>query len=135
MFTKRMICVVLLVTASALAVSAGISARSAADPTGAPALQPILSGRVYAGEVGTEPPESVPLGGVVVSLYCSLNAGQMGTFAISTTTDATGWYGLDTAGTCQEYYNIVETDPAGHISAGATSVSGTVRTANWIEYV
>lgn len=133
MLTKRMLCVVLL-TAAALVVSAGISAGSAAGSAGARTLQPILSGRVYAGDVGLEPPASVPLSGVLVSLYCSLNPAQLGTFAISTTTDATGWYGLDVAGTCQEYYNILETNPVGHVSVGASSVSGTVRSADWIEY-
>jgi len=89
-----------------------------------------LSGRVYAGNVGDE---STPLSGVTVELYCSNNAGVLGTRIASTTTNAEGWYGLLVSGVC-EFYNIVETDPPGYESVGATSVGGTVINANWIQY-
>jgi len=92
-----------------------------------------LSGRVYDGQTGLEPPNSTPIQGVTVSLYCSANQSQQGTLLTSTTTDVNGWYGLDTSAVC-EYYNIIETDPGGYTSNGATTVGGSVITANWIEY-
>ncbi len=96
---------------------------------------PVLSGRVYEGDTGTEPPVSVPIEGVTVSLYCSNNQGQQGTLLRSTTTDSDGWYGLDVYNTdlC-DYLNIVETDPDAYTYNGATTVGGNVVTANWIEY-
>lgn len=89
-----------------------------------------LSGRVYAGNVGDE---STPLSGVTMELFCSNNAGNVGSHVAGTATDATGWYGLLIGGVC-EYYNILETDPAGYTSAGATTVSGVVVNSNWIQY-
>jgi parallel beta-helix repeat protein len=90
----------------------------------------MLSGRVYKGEVGDE---STPLGGVTVELYCSNDADDIETLITSTTTDSDGWYGLLVSGVC-EFYNILETDPTGYTSVGATSVDGTVVTDNWIQY-
>jgi|GEM_PF-1985537 len=96
----------------------------------------ILSGRVYAGQQGLEPPNATPLQGVTVSLYGANNPyPDPGAFLSSTTTNAEGWYGLAEPGDAvYEFYHIRETDPAGYTSDGATSVGGTVRTANWIEY-
>ena len=97
-----------------------------------------FSGRVYEGDVGVEPPDSQPLEGVTVSVYGANNPyPDPGTFIRSTTTDAAGWYGLtvyDDDG-AWEFYHIRETNPAGYTSVGATSVDGTVRTSDWIEYV
>lgn len=104
-----------------------------ATPTATPAAL-VLSGRVYEGTTGTEPPSSSPLSGVTVSLYCSNNVEVLGTFLSSTATNGDGWYGLTVQATGCEYYNIVETDPAGYTSDGATSVGGTVRNSNWIQY-
>lgn len=91
---------------------------------------PVLSGRVYEGEVGNE---TNPIPGVNLKLYCSNNAGVLGAQIDTTTTDGTGWYGLDVTEIC-EYYQIVETDFAGYTSLGATSVDGDIITSNWIEY-
>jgi len=103
----------------------------------APAAEWILQGRVYEGETGLEPPNSLPLANVTVCVYAAAepypNAGRQ---LRCTTTDATGWYGLsvyDDDGVFA-YYSIQETDPPGYLSAGATSVGGVVKTANWIEY-
>ncbi len=119
------------------AVSGDLAAqevRAHYDPA-APAQIYTLQGHVYDGATGIEPPDSTPIAGVTVSLYCSNNAGVMGTFLRSTTTDSAGWYGLAASNDdpC-EYFNIVETDPTGYTSDGATSVAGSVRSANWIEY-
>ncbi|RMF32693.1 MAG: hypothetical protein D6759_07915, partial [Chloroflexi bacterium] len=93
---------------------------------------PVLSGYVYEGDVGDE---STPLAGVVVSLYGADNPyPDPGTFLISTTTDSAGWYGLQVS-PGYRYYHILETDPNGYTSVGATTVGGSVRTENWIEYV
>ncbi|NOZ71129.1 MAG: DUF11 domain-containing protein [Chloroflexi bacterium] len=92
-----------------------------------------LEGRVYEGATGVEPPNSTPIEGVTVSLYCSNNANDQGTFLRSILTDVSGWYGLEVHEIC-EYYNIIETDLPGYTSNGATTVGGSAITANWIEY-
>ncbi len=91
---------------------------------------PQLSGRVYEGSVGNE---TTALADVSVELWGSNNQPDLGTFVISTTTDLTGWYGL-TVPPGYEYYNIVEIDPVGYVSEGATTVSGTVIGPNQIQY-
>ena len=103
-------------------------------PTPTPTPNFVLSGRVYDGDAGTEPPNSTPLQGVTVSLYCCTTQGSYGNFLRSSTTDATGWYGLEVHETCN-YYNIVEADPSGYTSVGANSVGGTKIDDNWIQYV
>ena len=93
-----------------------------------------LSGRVYEGTTGVEPPASKPMVGVPLKLYGSNDINMIGTDIISTTTtDSAGWYGLPVRGAF-DFYNIVEENPAGYNSDGATSVSGTVKTADWIQY-
>jgi len=92
---------------------------------------PVLSGRVYEGDVGNE---TTPIAGVNLSLHCSNNAGVLGTQIDTTTTDATGWYGLDVSEIC-EYYQIIEIDPENYSSVGATSVDGNIVESNWIEYI
>jgi len=90
-----------------------------------------LSGRVFDGDVGVE---TTPLAGVTVSLYWSHNPyPDLGTFLTNTVTDTNGWYGLTVSGPW-DFYHILETDPTYYTSAGATTVSGVVRTVNWIEY-
>jgi hypothetical protein len=90
-----------------------------------------FSGRVYDGAVGVE---ATPISGVTVTLYGSNSSGSTGTVITTATTDATGWYGLSAIRTSYDYYNIVETDPSGYNSAGATTVSGTVVNSNQIQY-
>ncbi|MCD6291818.1 MAG: DUF11 domain-containing protein, partial [Anaerolineae bacterium] len=89
-----------------------------------------LSGYVYEGDV---PDTSTPLEGVTVSLYCSNNRDQQGNLLRSTTTSSTGSYALEASEIC-EYYNIIETDPSGYTSTGATTIGGSAITANWIQY-
>ncbi len=91
---------------------------------------PVLSGRVYEGSVGDE---REPLEGVTVTLHCANNPGVVGDPIDTTATDEEGWYGVWAYAGC-EYYNVVETDPAGYVSAGATTVGGTVEGENWIQY-
>lgn len=91
----------------------------------------MLSGRVYAGNVGDE---STPLSGVTMELYCSNNAGVLGTRIANTATDDEGWYGLLVSGVC-EFYNILQTDLPGYESVGATSVDGVVINSNWVQYI
>ena len=90
-----------------------------------------LSGRVYAGDVGDQ---SHPLQGVTVSLYGANNPHpDQGSFIISTTTNSLGWYELQVR-PGWEFYHILEFDIGGYTSEGATSVSGEVKTNNWIQY-
>lgn len=89
-----------------------------------------FEGRVYEGNVGDE---STPIPNVTVTLYGSQDPNYLGTVIISTTTDAKGWYGLEFR-PGYEVYNIVETDPSGYSSVGATSVDGDVIDDNRIQY-
>jgi hypothetical protein len=97
-----------------------------------------FQGRVYTGEVGSEPPTAAPLEGAVVSVYGAFNTyPDSGVFIRSTTTDAAGWYGLnvyDDDGPF-EFYHIRQSPVAGYTAVDATTVDGTVRTNTWIEYV
>jgi len=121
----------------------GWAASTRVDPSAARigprlATEWTFSGRVYEGDEGVEPPGSQPLEGVTVSVYGANNPyPDPGTFIRSTTTDGDGWYSLtvyDDDG-YWEFYHIRETNPPGYTSVGATSVDGTVRTSDWIEYV
>ena len=90
-----------------------------------------FQGRVYEGEVGNE---SVSLEGVEVSLYGANNPyPDQGVFIRTATTNGDGWYELEIESGF-EYYHIIENNPEGYVSRGATSVDGEVRTNDWIEY-
>ena len=89
----------------------------------------MLSGHVYAGYMGDE---SNPLSNVDMDLYCSNNYGQLGSLLANTLTDSNGSYSIMLGNLC-EYYNIIEKDPTGYISTGASSVGGRVINDNWIE--
>lgn len=94
----------------------------------------LFSGRVYEGEVGVE---TQPIAGVTVRLYGSNSAYPAeGTLIHATTTDSQGWWGITllTGEQTWEFYSLREVDPSGYESVGATSVDGTVQTANWIQY-
>jgi len=116
---------------TATPTATGTPSRITPTPTATETAQPVLSGRVYAGEIGDE---TRPLSGVFVNLHCSQNQGEPGTLLRSTTTNAEGWYRLNAGETC-EFYNILEFDPPGYLPVGATSVGGVVRDPNWIQYV
>jgi PKD repeat protein len=98
-----------------------------------------LAGRVYEGTTGTEPPTSTALSGVTVRLYGTNTLDEnplvYGTLITSTTTDAQGWYGLQVSGAF-DYYNIVEIDPSGYTSDGATTPNNNadVQGDNWIQF-
>jgi len=114
-----------------LAVLALLAPAARADPPSP--SQYALSGRVYDGAVGDE---SAPLQGVTVTLYGSRVIDAPGSIVLdSTTTNSTGWYGLDVpADAPYLYYHIIETNPATYLSVGATSVSGAVVNSDWIRY-
>jgi len=107
-----------------------------AGSTRAAATLAELSGRVYEGEPGTEPPQSTPLEGVLLTLYGSNSNGYLGVeLGVTARTDSSGWYSLQIPESpVKEFYHIVETDPDGYISAGASTVDGVVMDANWIQY-
>jgi hypothetical protein len=89
-----------------------------------------FSGRVYEGNVGDE---TKPLSGVTVTLYGSNNRPWQGTEISHDTTDSQGYYEFESGGTF-EFYNIVETNPSGYNSVGATTVGGSVVDSDWIQY-
>jgi len=100
----------------------------ATDLYGAVVARDMLTGHVYEGHTGDE---SSPLSNVSIDLYCSNNAGQLGSLLGETTTDPTGAYTIMLEQVC-EYYNIIETDPTGYLSTGASS-AGRVINDNRIE--
>jgi len=109
----------------------GRPAHAAPPPTDAQKASFMFQGRVYDGDVGDQ---SHPLEGVSVSLFGAGNPYPApGQLIATTTTDGEGWYGL-TGDEGWEYYSIREDNPSGYVSVGATSVDGTVRDADWIEY-
>jgi hypothetical protein len=130
----RPIAVLLLIT---LVLVAATGWQAAAGPSeGAATLTEwTFQGRVYEGEVGDE---SHPLEGITVAVYGANNPyPDSGVWIRSTTTNAEGWYGLtvyDDDGPW-EFYHIRQTNRRGYTSVGATTVGGTVRTDDWIEYV
>ncbi|HUV65657.1 MAG TPA: GEVED domain-containing protein, partial [Sedimentisphaerales bacterium] len=74
--------------------------------------------------------------GVTVSLYGSDDASNDGTGSLpiqTTATNSEGWYSLTVRG-AYDFYNIVQTNKADYIDSGATSVGGTVKSSNWIQY-
>ncbi len=127
------IVLILLIGVSGLHALA--SAVHQAEAPAAPAQLYTLSGRVYQGETGVEPPNSKPLEGVTVSLYCADVQNKQGTFLRSTSTDSDGWYGLDVyANDSCNYFNIIESNPSNYTSKGATTVGGSAVTVDWIQY-
>ena len=65
-------------------------------PTATTASFAMLSGRVYEGTTGLEPPISKPIQGAKVELYCSNQAyPNQGTLIDTAYTNAEGWYGLN----------------------------------------
>jgi hypothetical protein len=109
--------------------------QSAATPTPTPTpWRVVLSGKVFAGE---PPYESQPRSGVTVSLFGSNRRyPDPGTFLRSVVTDASGDFTLVVreGDGAYQLYAIRETNPPGSTSTGASSVGGTVRDADWIEY-
>ncbi|MBN1782251.1 T9SS type A sorting domain-containing protein [bacterium] len=93
-----------------------------------------LQGRVYSGNPGDT---STPVAGVTVSVYGSGSAyPSQGTKIRSATTNSSGFWAVqvyDDDG-FYSYYHIIESDPQNYTSTGASSVGGTVKTYNWIQY-
>lgn len=92
-----------------------------------------FQGHVYQGQVGDE---SSPIPDVTIELWGANNPHpDPGDFIMSTTTNLNGWYGLSVDDSLAvEYFHIREINTPGFTSNGATTVSGTVRTADWIEF-
>ena len=129
-------CSLLVLGGSALDAAGATPAPRPVRPTESVAAFPYdFEGRVYAGPVGDT---STPIAGVTVSLYGGNNPyPDGGTFMRSTTTDGNGWYRLTYASDDPpfEFFHLRESNLPGYTSEGATSVGGTVRTSDWIEYV
>lgn len=90
-----------------------------------------FQGMVFDGNVGNF---SKTLSDVTVELYGSDDDGVLGSFIKGTTTNLSGWYELDyREDVVYEYYHILESDPSYYTSMGATTVSGTVISKNWIQ--
>lgn len=122
------------------AVAAGLLSLAVATvlaPASASARAPgdsraLVQGRVYEGEVGDE---ARPLAGVALGFFGANSPFPAeGQQLASTTTDPTGWYGFDIDDQQWEFYSVRELNPPGYVSVGATTVSGIVRTPDWIEF-
>jgi uncharacterized repeat protein (TIGR01451 family) len=133
----------LAVSPPALFGDSGAGAVQQESAPGTPGAAPdaatasfILSGRVYEGTKGQEPPLSSPLQNVKVELWCSNNSyPYKGTVVDTQYTNAQGWYGLTIARDACEFYHIIQTNLSGYASDGATTAGGAVKTADWIQYV
>jgi len=90
----------------------------------------VLSGRVYVGQVGDE---SRPVEGARVELYASNDVHVLGELFSTTHTNEQGWYGLQVP-LSMEFFTIVQQRPEGYTSVGATTVDGTVKQNNRIQY-
>ncbi len=90
----------------------------------------VLSGRVYVGHVGDE---SRPLEGARVELYASNDVHVLGELFSTTHTNEQGWYGLQVP-LSMEFFTIVQQRLEGYTSVGATTVDGTVKQNNRIQY-
>jgi uncharacterized repeat protein (TIGR01451 family) len=127
--------VVFLIALSLALFPSVLHGRAAMDTEILNAASFTLSGRVYEGTTGQEPPNSAPLQNVKVELWCS--NGQypsQGTLVDTQYTNDQGWYGLTMERDACEFYHIIETNPSGYVSDGATSVGGEVKTDDWIQY-
>ena len=111
------------------------SLSGAAPGTSSALVTTRLEGRVYEGQANTEPPNAIPLQGVTVKVYGSTQPDiYPGDLLGVTTTNASGWFGVDFTELRYTYYNLVETDPSGYYSVWASSVGGTKKNNNWIQY-
>jgi len=116
---------------------AASSARADHEAGATPALVDWhLSGCVYEGDWGIEPPGSKRLEGVRVVLAGSNHRDGAAQLIAETTTDSQGWYGFTIVPRQQhwEYYNILGRNPNGYTPVCATSVGGEVRGDDWIQY-
>ena len=78
-------------------------------------------GHVYRGLWGDT---SSPLAGATVFLYGSQSAENLGTLLQSKVTSADGWFGLFHWKDAYPYFHVLEEDPAGYVSTGATAQDG-----------
>ncbi|MDH7488967.1 MAG: SdrD B-like domain-containing protein [Anaerolineae bacterium] len=107
-----------------------------AMPTPTPTTGPgrTFSGYVYEGYPGDH---SHPLAGAGITLWGSNdNSSPYGTWLGFMLTGSSGYFQLTAPGSqVFTYYNIVETNPAGYYSTGATAgAGGIVRAVDWIQY-
>lgn len=113
------------------------SLSGAAPGTSSALVTTRLEGRVYEGQANSEPPNAIPLQGVTVKVYGSTQPDiYPGDLLGVTTTNASGWFGVDFTELRYTYYNLVETNPSGYISVWASSPQGggTKVSNDWIQY-
>lgn len=70
---------------------------------------------------------------VTVTLYCSDNTGETGSFVSMAVSGENGAFALEGPDSC-EFFNIVLSVPEGRVAAGAASTGGTVISPTWIQY-
>ncbi|MCD6520702.1 MAG: DNRLRE domain-containing protein [Anaerolineae bacterium] len=107
-------------------------------PTSTPTASPTpgmrtFSGRVYEGGFGDT---SHPLAGVEVQLWGSWTAGHPGIYLTRDTTDAQGRFEITYVGS-YPHYSLIEVDPPGYISTGASPGTGGIvpdSSGNWVEF-
>jgi len=98
------------------------------------AVMPVAALTIFSGQVlesGTE--RSAHISGAEVTLYCSNNPGDTGSFVSMATTGTNGDFTLEGPDSC-EFFNIVLTVPEPMTAAEARSSGGVVISTTWIQY-
>ncbi len=98
------------------------------------AVMPVAALTIFSGQVlesGTE--RSAHISGADVTLYCSNNPGDTGSFVSMATTGTNGDFTLEGPDSC-EFFNIVLTVPEPMTAAEARSSGGVVISTTWIQY-
>ena len=98
------------------------------------AVIPAASLTIFSGQVRESGAElDTGIEGVTVTLYCSNNQGETGSFVSMAISDAGGEYKLEGPDSC-EFFNIVLTVPDGMTAVKAESSGGSVISPKWIQY-
>ncbi|MBN2103151.1 choice-of-anchor D domain-containing protein [bacterium] len=95
-----------------------------------------LTGKVYCGDPGVEPPGSTPIQEVTVKLHGANDSGLPVQLIDQKKTDSNGWYSLtvNTQTYAYDFYIIEEVNKSGYTSMDASSVGGSKLTNDRIEY-
>lgn len=133
--TSRSLALIISVFILAISLSLQLGSDNISAAYLAPLAKWTFEGHVYDTGPNEDPAGAQPLENAVVAVYGANDPHpDPGQLIDETTTDSEGRYSLDVnPGDSYEFYHIREMD-SGYIPIEATTISGTVRAADWIEY-